>query len=72
MQSRFDTTKTQSGQRRFKLAAHGDLPGETDPSGVEKCGSLPISEERWEKRPEFGFKAKGTRDGKEYDLPLVR
>jgi hypothetical protein len=63
---------TQSGERCFKSAAHGDRPSETDPSGVEKCGSLSISEERWEIGRSIGFKAKGTRNGKEYDLPLVR
>jgi hypothetical protein len=50
-----------------------DRLGETDASGVEKSDRLPISEERMGKQGRnLGFKAKGKRNGKEYDLPLVR
>jgi predicted 3-demethylubiquinone-9 3-methyltransferase (glyoxalase superfamily) len=47
---------TQSGQRRFKLTTDGDRRDGAGSSGVEKCGLLPISEERWEKRPSIGLK----------------
>jgi predicted 3-demethylubiquinone-9 3-methyltransferase (glyoxalase superfamily) len=41
------------------MSRPGRYRGETDRFRVEKCGSLPISEEPWEKGRNIGFKAKG-------------